>query len=72
MKEDEDNVEFLEKEIIYNTQLTEALRGIKVVKELLDEAEQAGTAHRILEALNTLSSMLSPKIMILDYMLICW
>lgn len=67
MKEDEDHVEFLEKEIVYNSQLMEALKGIKVVKEMLDEAEEAGTAHRILEALNILSSMIFPKIIMPDY-----
>lgn len=56
MQEDENHAEFLEKEIGYNTQLTEALEGIKEVKEMLDEAEEAGTASRILDALNILSS----------------
>jgi hypothetical protein len=38
-----------------------------VVKEMLDEAEEAGMAHRILEALNILSSMILPKTIIPDY-----
>ena len=56
-KEDSDHVEFLEKEVVYNAQLLEALRGIKVVKAMLDEAEEAGTANRILDALNILAGM---------------
>lgn len=55
VKEDGEHVEFLRNEIVYSSQLLDALQGIKVVKEMLDEAEVAGEQHRILEALNILA-----------------
>lgn len=54
-KEDGEHVEFLRNEIVYSSQLLDALQGIKVVKQMLDEAEVAGEQHRILEALNILA-----------------
>ncbi|KFY26992.1 hypothetical protein V493_03754 [Pseudogymnoascus sp. VKM F-4281 (FW-2241)] len=54
-KEDADHVEFLEKEIEYNTQLKEALNGIRDVQKMLDGAEGAGVEGRLLDALNILA-----------------
>ncbi len=54
-KEDSDYTDFLSKEIAYSDGLLEALRGIKVVKEMLDSAEAAAHDFRILEALNILA-----------------
>ncbi|KFY63047.1 hypothetical protein V496_04240 [Pseudogymnoascus sp. VKM F-4515 (FW-2607)] len=54
-KEDAEHVEFLEKEIEYNTQLKEALNGIQDVRKMLDGAEGAGVEGRLLDALNILA-----------------
>jgi centromere/kinetochore protein ZW10 len=54
-KQEEDHVEFLEKEVSYNAQLLKALHGIKQVQEVLNQAEEAGTSGRILDALHFLS-----------------
>ncbi|KFY88398.1 hypothetical protein V500_06397 [Pseudogymnoascus sp. VKM F-4518 (FW-2643)] len=54
-KEDADHVEFLEKEVEYNTQLKEALNGIQDVQRMLDGAEGAGVEGRLLDALNILA-----------------
>lgn len=58
-KEDADHVEFLEKEVEYNTQLKEALNGIQDVQRMLDGAEGAGVEGRLLDALNILARMLA-------------
>lgn len=58
-KEDAEHVEFLEKEIEYNTQLKEALNGIQDVRKMLDGAEGAGVEGRLLDALNILARMLT-------------
>jgi centromere/kinetochore protein ZW10 len=57
VKDNSDHVEFLEKEVEYNTQLKEALSGIQAVQKMLDEAESAGAEGRLLDSLNILSSM---------------
>ena len=56
MKEDGAFVDFLKKEISYSEQLGKALRGIKHVKVMLDEAERKGYGGQILESLNILSA----------------
>ncbi len=56
VKDGEDRVEFLSKEARYNAQLGEALRRIKTVRDLLDEAEHAAIDRKILTALHILSS----------------
>lgn len=58
-KEDADHVEFLEKEVEYNTQLKEALSGIQDVQRMLDGAEGGGVEGRLLDALNILSRTLT-------------
>lgn len=55
VREDESYAGFLEKEIGYSEQLGRALKGIREVKEMLDEAESRGHGGRILEALNILA-----------------
>jgi centromere/kinetochore protein ZW10 len=52
-----DRVDFLSKEARYNKQVGDALRGIKKVCDLLDQAEQEAVERKILIALHTLSSM---------------
>lgn len=56
VKESEDRVEFLSKEVRYNNQVRDALRGIKNIRDLLDQAEQAAVERKILKALHILSS----------------
>jgi len=49
--------DFLIRELNYNQQVQEALRGIKGVNQTLDQAELACTERRILDALHLLESM---------------
>lgn len=63
-KEDADHVEFLEKEVQYNTQLKEALGGIQDVQNMLDGAEGAGVEGRLLDALNILSRMFTKNLVL--------
>lgn len=56
VKESAERVEYLVKEAIYNKQVGDALRGIKNVRDLLDQAEKAAVERRILSALHILSS----------------
>jgi centromere/kinetochore protein ZW10 len=56
VKESAERVEFLAKEAIYNKQVGDALRGIKNVRDLLDQAEKAAVERKILSALHILSS----------------
>lgn len=51
----ESYVGFLQKEIGYSEQLGKALRGIREVKQMLDDAENKGHGGQILEALNLLA-----------------
>ncbi len=52
----EANADFLIRELNYNTQVKEALKGIKTVNHTLDEVEQARDERRILDALHLLES----------------
>lgn len=45
---------FLARELDYNTQLRNALKGIKAVNQILDQVEQARDERRILDALHLL------------------
>lgn len=56
VKDSEERVEFLAKETTYNKQVGDALRGVKSVRDLLDQAEQAAVERKILSALHILSS----------------
>jgi hypothetical protein len=56
VKDSEERAEFLAKETTYNKQVGDALRGIKNVRDLLDQAEQAAVERKILSALHFLSS----------------
>ncbi|EON97535.1 putative centromere kinetochore protein [Phaeoacremonium minimum UCRPA7] len=53
-KEAEDKVAFLKKELHYNQQVQEALKGIRRVNQILDQVEQARDERRILDALRLL------------------
>lgn len=55
VRDDESYVGFLQKEIGYSEQLGRALRGIREVKQMLDDAENKGHGGQILEALNLLA-----------------
>lgn len=55
VRDDESYVGFLQKEIGYSEQLGRALRGIREVKNMLDDAENKGHGGQILEALNLLA-----------------
>lgn len=55
VRDDEIYVGFLQKEIGYSEQLGRALRGIREVKQMLDDAENKGHGGQILEALNLLA-----------------
>ncbi|KAI0023671.1 hypothetical protein F4780DRAFT_60906 [Xylariomycetidae sp. FL0641] len=50
----EEKVNFLHREIIYNEQVSYALRSIKHVNELLDQVEAARNERRILDSLHLL------------------
>ncbi|KAK4156341.1 Centromere/kinetochore protein zw10 [Chaetomidium leptoderma] len=50
----EAKADFLIRELNYNTQVKEALKGIKTVNRTLDEVEQARDERRILDALHLL------------------
>ena len=52
----ETKADFLIRELNYNAQVIEALRGIKNVNRTLDEVEQARDERRILDALHLLES----------------
>lgn len=52
----EAKADFLIRELNYNGQVVETLRGIKSVNETLDEVEQARDERRILDALHLLES----------------
>ncbi|KAK5660157.1 hypothetical protein OQA88_13626 [Cercophora sp. LCS_1] len=54
LQDAEAKVEFLARELSYNQQVQEALRGIKRVSETLDLVEQARDERRILDALHLL------------------
>ena len=55
VKESGDYVRFLDKEIGYSEQLGKALKGIRHVKGMLDEAEVKGHGGQILDSLNILA-----------------
>jgi hypothetical protein len=48
---------FLTKEVQYSEQVSDALRSIKELKALLDQAEQDAVERKILPALHKLSGM---------------
>jgi len=52
----EAKAEFLVRELNYNAQVQNALRGIKGVSQTLDQVEQARDERRILDALHLLES----------------
>ena len=52
----EAKADFLIRELNYNTQVKEALKGIKTVNRTLDEVEEARDERRILDALRLLES----------------
>lgn len=52
----EAKADFLIRELNYNGQVKEALRGIRTVNRTLDEVEQARDERRILDALHLLES----------------
>lgn len=54
LKETRYHLEFLEKETIYNAQLSEALQVIKRANDFMDEAEQAANERNILQSLHKL------------------
>ncbi|KAK3403202.1 hypothetical protein B0T20DRAFT_19354 [Sordaria brevicollis] len=54
IEEAEARVAFIARELDYNTQLRNALRGIKAVNQILDQVEQARDERRILDALHLL------------------
>ncbi|KAL2133111.1 hypothetical protein VTI74DRAFT_2913 [Chaetomium olivicolor] len=54
VQEIEAKADFLIRELNYNSQVQEALRGIKTVNQTLDEVEQARDERRILDALHLL------------------
>ena len=56
VRESAERVEFLAKEAIYNKQVGDALKGIKNIRDLLDQAEKAAVERKILSALHILSS----------------
>ena len=56
VREVEAKAEFLRRELNYNRQVQEALRGIKAVNQTLDQVEQACGDRRILDALHLLES----------------
>lgn len=58
VSEIEAKADFLIRELNYNTQVKEALKGIKTVNRTLDEVEQARDERRILDALHLLESKL--------------
>lgn len=54
----ERKTDFIIRELNYNHQVLEALRGIKEVNQTLDQAEKACIERRILDALHLLESRL--------------
>lgn len=54
--EAEAKAEFLVRELNYNLQVQEALKGIKAVNQTLDQVERARDERRILDALHLLES----------------
>lgn len=56
IREAEAKADFLIRELSYNTQVHEALRGIRAVNRSLDEVEKACNERRILDALHLLES----------------
>ncbi|KAK4169141.1 Centromere/kinetochore protein zw10 [Cladorrhinum sp. PSN259] len=54
LQEAEAKAQFLVRELSYNAQVQEALRGIKTVNQTLDQVEQARDERRILDALHLL------------------
>ncbi|ESA42537.1 hypothetical protein GE21DRAFT_7699 [Neurospora crassa] len=54
IEEAETRAAFLARELDYNTQLRNALKGIKAVNQILDQVEQARDERRILDALHLL------------------
>lgn len=52
----EAKAEFLVRELNYNLQVQEALKGIRGVTQVLDQVEQARDERRILDALRLLES----------------
>ena len=55
----EGTADILVKELAYDGQVQQALRGIKAVTQLLDQVEQASSERRVLDALHLLESMCS-------------
>lgn len=53
-KEAEDKVAFLQRELQYNQQVQQALKGVRGVNRILDQVEQARDERRILDALRLL------------------
>jgi protein transport protein DSL1/ZW10 len=58
IREAEEKVMFLQREVSYNSQVQGALIKIKEVNQLLDEVEQARDDRKILESLRLLESRL--------------
>ncbi len=61
VEEIEGKAAFLVRELNYNQQLQEALRGVKKVNQTLDQVEQARNERRILDALHLLESTIAPS-----------
>lgn len=56
IRETEEKVHFLQREVVYNQQVREALNSIKHVNGLLDQVEQARNERRVLDSLHLLES----------------
>ncbi|KAK8856774.1 Centromere/kinetochore Zw10-domain-containing protein [Apiospora arundinis] len=54
IRETEEKVHFLQREVVYNQQVREALNSIKHVNGLLDQVEQARNERRVLDSLHLL------------------
>ncbi|KAK8035544.1 centromere/kinetochore protein zw10 [Apiospora rasikravindrae] len=54
IRETEEKAEFLQREVVYNQQVREALTSIKHVNAVLDQVEQARNERRVLDSLHLL------------------
>lgn len=56
IRDAEAKADFLVRELNYNSQVQEALRGIRTVYQTLDQVERARDERRVLDALHLLES----------------
>lgn len=67
LQQQDNYMEFLSKEVQYNTQLLSSLRAIQGANELLRKLELQAAEHNLVDALHTLAGTLYPALRLMEY-----